>query len=379
MEEERLHFKNNIEQMTKIKDLVQFINDIAPYALQENYDNSGLITGNPDAEIAGVLVSLDCTETVIDEAIELGCNVVLSHHPIVFKGLKSLTGKNYVERTVIKAIQNNISILSCHTNLDNILNGVNGKIANKIGLINTQILAPKVGILKKLSFFVPESHLEGVSKAIHEAGAGQIGNYSDCAFRTRGTGTFTPNEKAQPFIGSTQKPSVEEEVKVEVLVPETSVKAVMAALKSSHPYEEVAYFLHALDNDHQAIGAGLVGELTEPMETEMFLDHLKKTMEVAVIKHTSLIHSHISKVALCGGAGSFLTSAAIKSGAQLFISADFKYHEFFDTEERIIIADIGHYESEKYTIDLLIELISNNFTNFALHYTKRNTNPVFYR
>ncbi len=365
--------------MTKIKELVQFINGIAPYALQENYDNSGLITGNPDANITGVLVSLDCTETVIEEAIELGCNVVLSHHPIVFKGLKSLTGKNYVERTVIKAIQNNISILSCHTNLDNILNGVNAKIANKIGLINPQILAPKAGTLKKLSFFVPESHLEGVSRAIHEAGAGQIGNYRDCAFRTKGTGTFTPNEKATPYSGSAHQPSVEEEVKVEVLVAETAVNEVMKALKSSHPYEEVAYFLHSLDNIHQEVGAGLVGELPEPMDTDLFLDHLKKSMELAVIKHTSLIHKQIKKVALCGGAGSFLTGAALKSGAEVFISADFKYHEFFDAEERIIIADIGHYESEKYTIDLLIELISNNFTNFALHYTKRNTNPVFYR
>lgn len=365
--------------MTKIKDLVQFINGIAPYALQESYDNSGLITGHPDTTITGVLVSLDCIESVVDEAIELGCNVVLSHHPIVFKGLRSLTGKNYVERTVIKAIQNNISILSCHTNLDNIIDGVNGKIANKIGLINTQILASKPGTLKKLSFFVPESHLEVVSQAIHGAGAGQIGNYSDCAFRTRGTGTFTPGENAQPFSGNLRQPSQAEEVKVEVLVAETAVQAVMRALKSSHPYEEVAYFLLALENTHQGIGAGLVGELAEPMDTAAFLDHLKKSMDLGMIKHTSLIHKQIKKVALCGGAGSFLTGAALKSGAEVFISADFKYHEFFDAEDRIIIADIGHYESEKYTIDLLIELISNNFTNFALHYTKRNTNPVFYR
>lgn len=365
--------------MTIIKDLVRFLNTVAPYSLQENYDNSGLITGYPEADITGVLVSLDCTESVIEEAIERGCNVVLSHHPIVFKGLKSLTGKNYVERTVIKAIQNNISILSCHTNLDNIIDGVNGKIANKIGLINRQILLPKTGSLKKLSFFVPETHLEAVSRAVHEAGAGQVGNYRDCAFRTQGKGTYTPGENAKPFIGTVQQPSIEEEVKVEVLVPETAVACVMTALRNSHPYEEVAYFLHPLDNLHQGLGAGLVGELEVPMETEAFLDHLKKTMELSVIKHTSLIHKNIRKIALCGGAGSFLTGAAIKSGAEVFISADFKYHEFFDAEERIIIADIGHYESEKYTIDLLIELISNNFTNFALHYTKRNTNPVFYR
>ena len=365
--------------MTKVKDLVQFLNGIAPYALQESYDNSGLITGNPDAEIRAVLVSLDCTETIIDEALELGCNVVVSHHPIVFKGLKSLTGKNYVERTVIKAIQNNISILSCHTNLDNIIGGVNGKIAQKIGLKNLQILAPKESTLKKLSFYVPESHLDAVSKAIHEAGAGQIGNYGDCAFRVKGSGTFTPKNGAQPFIGEVLKPSVEEEIKVEVVVAATDAPNVVKALKASHPYEEVAYFLHPVDNIHQGLGAGVVGELENEMEVNDFLDYLKTVMELPLIRHTALIHKQLKKIALCGGAGSFLVGDAIRSGAQLYISGDFKYHEFFDADGKIIIADIGHFESEKYTIDLLIELISNNFSNFALHYTKRNTNPVFYR
>ena len=365
--------------MTKVKDLLQFLNGVAPYALQESYDNSGLITGSPDLEIKAVLVSLDCTEAIVEEAIELGCNVILSHHPIVFKGLKSLTGKNYVERTVIKAIQNNISIVSCHTNLDNIINGVNGKIAQKIGLKNLKILAPKEQTLKKLSFYVPESHLETVSKAIHQAGAGQIGNYSDCAFRVKGSGTFTPGESAHPFSGEPLKPSVEEEIKVEVIVPVTDALKVVNALKTSHPYEEVAYFLHPVDNWHQDLGAGLVGELEESMEVGEFFEHLKKNMELSVIRHTSLTHNQIKKIALCGGAGSFLINDAIRSGAQLFISGDFKYHEFFDADGRIIIADIGHFESEKYTIDLLIELISNNFSTFALHYTKRNTNPVFYR
>lgn len=365
--------------MTKVKDLVQYLNGIAPYALQESYDNSGLITGNPDAEIRAVLVSLDCTETIIDEALELGCNVVVSHHPIVFKGLKSLTGKNYVERTVIKAIQNNISILSCHTNLDNIIVGVNGKIAQKIGLKNLQILAPKESTLKKLSFYVPESHLDAVSKAIHEAGAGQIGNYGDCAFRVKGSGTFTPKNGAQPFSGEVLKPSVEEEIKVEVVVPVTDAHNVVKALKTSHPYEEVAYFLHPVDNIHQGLGAGVVGELENEMEGNDFLDYLKTVMELPLIRHTALIHKQLKKIALCGGAGSFLVGDAIRSGAQLYISGDFKYHEFFDADGKIIIADIGHFESEKYTIDLLIELISNNFSNFALHYTKRNTNPVFYR
>ena len=365
--------------MSKVRDLIHFINDVAPYALQESYDNSGLITGSPDTEIKGLLVSLDCTETIIDEAIATGCNVVLSHHPIVFKGLKSITGKNYVERTIIKAIQNNISILACHTNLDNIKSGVNGKIAQKIGLKNVEILSPKEQTLKKLSFFVPESHLEAVSRAIHDAGAGQIGKYSDCAFRVKGTGTFTPGSQANPFSGEKNKASQEEEVKVEVILAAHDAPAVLKALNISHPYEEVAYFLHGVDNYHQELGAGIVGELTEEMDIDSFFNHLKKTMDLAVIRHTELIYNKIRKIALCGGAGSFLTSAAIRSGAQVFISGDFKYHEFFDADGKIIIADIGHYESEKYTIELLIELISNNFSNFALHYTKRNTNPVFYR
>lgn len=365
--------------MTKVKEIIYHLNSIAPYSLQEAYDNSGLIIGNPETEVQGVLVSLDCTEEIIDEAVELGANIIIAHHPIVFKGLKSLTGKTYVERTVIKAIQNNISIISFHTNLDNIINGVNGKIANIIGLKNRKILLPKTGTLKKLSFFVPSTHLELVSAAIHKAGAGQVGNYKDCAFMTEGTGTFTPVEGASPYLGKINQAAAEKEIKVEVLIAESDVNAVLKALRESHPYDEIAYFLHGLDNYHQEVGAGLVGSLEKEMDTHEFLDHLKKVMNVSVIKHTALIHNKIQKIALCGGAGSFLTGAAISSGAEIYISADFKYHEFFDAEGKIIIADIGHFESEKYTIDLLIDLISNKFTNFALHYTKRNTNPVFYR
>ncbi|MBK8701544.1 MAG: Nif3-like dinuclear metal center hexameric protein [Saprospiraceae bacterium] len=363
---------------TKINDLLLILNAFAPYPLQEEYDNSGLLTGDRESEVKRVLVCLDCTEEVISEAISLGCNVVIAHHPIIFKGLKSLTGKNYVEKTVILAIRHEIAIISCHTNLDNVLMGVNAKIAEKLGLQHTRILSPKENTLKKLTFFVPDSHLEVVSDAIHQAGAGQIGNYKDCAFMVEGTGSFIPNGAASPYSGAANVKSFEKEVRVEVILPVSSESSVLKALKHSHPYEEIAYYLHTLDNVNQEIGAGMVGELPDEMPVESFLDFLKVRMELKVIRHTKLVRNMVKKVALCGGSGSFLTSKALLAGADVFISADFKYHDFFDAEDKIIIADIGHYESEKYTIELLFDLISNNFSNFALHYSTRNTNPVNY-
>lgn len=363
---------------TSIKEVLIFLNEMAPYQYQEDYDNSGLIVGNENDEVKGILISLDCTEAIVDEALSLGCNVVLAHHPIIFKGLKKITGKNYVERTIIKAIKNDITIISCHTNLDNVITGVNKKIADKLGLQNLKILSPKSNTLKKITSYVPQSHLEQVADALHHAGAGQIGKYKDCSFRVEGTGTFTPGEDTQPFSGEKNVKSFEKEVRIEMIFPAHIERKIVSALKNSHPYEEVAYYVYPVTNEDQAIGSGMIGEIFIPYNVNDFMDYLKLKLELKVIKHTIPIKNSISKIALCGGAGSFLTQNAIQSGADVFISSDYKYHEFFDADEQIMIIDIGHFESEKFTNELLFDLISNKFTNFALHCTKTITNPINY-
>jgi dinuclear metal center YbgI/SA1388 family protein len=363
----------------KIGELISWLESFAPPSYQESYDNATLITGDRNATLTGVLCTLDCTEAVVEEAISLGANLIVAHHPIVFRGLKSFTGKNYVERTVIKAIKNDIAIFAIHTNLDHVSKGVNKRISDRIGLINTKILQPKKQLLSKLEFFVPSSGKDKVLKAIHKAGAGKIGEYSDCSFQTKGTGSFTPSQNANPAIGERGKAESLEEIKIEVLVPNHLIGKVLSELKTNHPYEEVAYYLSNLENENQEVGAGMVGELPNAMEEIEFLDYLKDRMELKIIKHTSLLKKKIKKVALCGGAGVFLLNDAKRANADAFITSDVKYHEFFDTEEKLILCDIGHYESEIFTKELLGELLSQNFPNIALYLTKVVTNPTSYR
>ena len=364
--------------MSTIQELIDCLEALAPPAYQESYDNSGLIAGDPKDNISGVLLSLDCTEDVVEEAIRRSCNVVVAHHPIVFKGLKRLNGKNYVERTVIKAIQNRVAIYAIHTNLDHVATGVNSEIASQLGLKNVKILAPKRQILQKLTFFVPSAGADKVLDALYEAGAGNIGKYSECSFRTNGEGTFRPLEGAEPFSGQVGQLERASEQRIELMFPAYLERKVMQALRRSHPYEEVAYYLHTLENENQEVGAGAIGELPEPLSVGDFLAHLKKNMNVSVIKHTASARPKVQRVAVCGGAGSFLLSHALAAGADAFVTADFKYHEFFDAENRIVICDIGHYESEVFTKQLLHDYLSKIFANFALHLSETNTNPVAY-
>jgi dinuclear metal center YbgI/SA1388 family protein len=361
-----------------IADVARFLNELAPAAYQESYDNSGLITGNSSWEVKGALVTLDCTETVVDEAIENGCNLIVAHHPILFRGIKKLTGSNYVERTIIKAIKNDIAIFAIHTNLDNVYAGVNKMIADKLGLINQKILLPKKETLVKLVTFSPRAHTEKVLAALHSAGAGQIGEYKNCSFTLEGTGAFSPSQNAKPFSGQPGGNEKVQEDRVEVILPKHLERQVLQALKASHPYEEVAYYLTDLQNENQEVGAGMIGELKEEMDTQTFLKRVKTEMQAGCLRHTSIVHPKIKKVALCGGAGSFLVPQAKQSGAQIFISSDFKYHEFFDADSEIIIADIGHYESEQYTKDLLRNVLQRNFVSFASIFSKTITNPISY-
>lgn len=360
-----------------IQDVIQVIENWAAPALQENYDNAGLICGNRNETLTGVLICLDCIESVIDEAIEHQCNLVIAHHPIVFKGLKSITGKNYVERTLLKAIKNDIAIYAAHTNLDSIQQGVNAKITEKLGLENCKILAPKKQFLEKITVFVPPTHAEKVLDAMHNAGAGNIGNYSHCSFSVNGIGTFKGNENSNPQIGEKGKIESVQEQRIEVIVPQYLSNKVLQAMKKAHPYEEVAYYQTTLQNEWQDAGSGVIGTLPQPMSVTEFLQHIKATLPVNTIKYTPF-EKDIQKVAVCGGSGSFLLGAAKAAQADAFITADFKYHEFFDAEKQLLIADIGHYESEFFTIELIFEYLLKKIPNIAARLTTHNTNPINY-
>ncbi len=361
-----------------IADIVHHLETLASPTLQEGYDNAGLITGNATWECSGVICSLDVTEDVIQEAIDNKCNLIVAHHPIVFGGLKKITGKNYVERIVIAAIKNDIAIYAIHTNLDNVIHGVNGKIAELMGLQNVQVLQPKPSQLQKLVVFVPLQQAAQVRQAVFNAGGGQISNYSECSFNTDGVGTFKAGEGADPFVGNIGQQHQEPETRVEIIFAAHLQHTIIGAMKAAHPYEEVAYDIIPLLNEHNQTGAGLVGNLPQPVPETEFLQILKKVFQVPVIKHTALLQKNIQRVALCGGAGSFLINNALRNKADIFITGDMKYHEFFDADNRLIIADIGHYESEQFTINLLADSLAKKFTTFAVLKTKANTNPVRY-
>jgi len=363
----------------KIKAVIQYLEQLAPLDLQESYDNAGLIVGDANQEITKVLISLDCTEEVVQEAIEKGCNLVISHHPIVFKGLKKFNGKNYVERTVIKAIENRIALYAIHTNLDNVTGGVNSKIADKLGLVNQAILESKANVLRKMVVFVPRSHVEEVRTALFDAGAGQIGkHYDQCSFNTAGYGSFRPLTGAEPTIGEIGTQERVEETRIEVIYTRSIERKLLLALYEAHPYEEVAYDLFDLQNTTVEIGAGMIGNLPEPMDERDFLAYLKGNLKLNVIRHTALLGRKVGRVAVCGGAGGFLLGAAKRSGADFFVTADYKYHEFFDAEGEIVIADTGHFESEQFTQELLYDIITKKFPNFATLTTEIDTNPIKY-
>lgn len=364
--------------MNTISDIIRCIELIAPPVYQESYDNSGLILGDLHKKVKKVLLTLDCTEAVVDEAVANGCQLIIAHHPIVFRGLKSITGKNYVERTILKAIRKNIAIYACHTNLDNVYQGVNQKIAQKLDLISTSVLVPMKSTLKQLYTYAPLSEAEHIRQALYKAGAGKIGNYEQCSFNSLGLGTFTATGDAKPFLGSLNVGHEEKEVKIEVVYPKHVERSLLQALHLAHPYEEVAYGVIDIEIPNKELGAGLIGRFKKPMDEKQALKLLKVNMKTTCVRHTRLLGKKISKVALCGGSGSFLLNDAIRAGADLYVSADFKYHEFFDAENHLVIADIGHYESEQFTYEIFSELLSKNFPTFAVLKSSVDTNPVNY-
>jgi dinuclear metal center YbgI/SA1388 family protein len=368
-----------------IQDVIHQLEALAPTTYAEDFDNVGLLVGNKNTEVSGILVTLDTLENVVDEAIAEQCNLIVSFHPIIFSGLKSLTGKNYVERTVLKAIKNDIAIYAIHTALDNAEIGVNAMICHKLDLFDCNILMPKQNTLKKLITYVPNVEASKVRQALFEAGAGQIGNYSHCSFNTGGMGSFMGNEYSNPTIGKKNKIHFEEETQVAVLVQSHLMSDVLKALIDSHPYEEVAYDIIPLENHNQTIGMGRIGEFDKELSEKRFLKRLKSTFGTGVIRHSKLLDKPIKKVAVLGGSGSFGINAAIAQGADAYVTADLKYHDFFKADNRIVLCDIGHYESEQFTKNLLVDYLSKKITNFAPAFPKGKivlsksiTNPVKY-
>jgi dinuclear metal center YbgI/SA1388 family protein len=361
-----------------IADIIRALEEFAPPVLQEEYDNAGLITGERQWPCRGAIICLDSTEAVVDEAIAKNCNLIIAHHPVIFRGLKQLTGKNQVERTVIRAIRNDIAIYATHTNLDNVRDGVNGELARRLGLTNCRVLQPKAGLLRKLQVFVPRAQAAAVRTAVFAAGGGSIGDYSDCSFNSEGEGTFTPGPGTHPFSGSPGQPQSEPEIKIELIFPAWLESRVVRAMLEANPYEEVAYDILSLNNPFQGVGAGIVGELAEAVSETDFLRRLQSVTGIPAIRHSPLTGVGIRRIAICGGAGSFLIANALREGADMFVTSDTKYHDFFEADGQLVLADIGHFESEQFTIDLLATLLREKFPTFAALKTGVNTNPVNY-
>jgi dinuclear metal center YbgI/SA1388 family protein len=361
-----------------VQDVINHLEELSPLAYAEDFDNVGLLVGNKNNTVNGVLVTLDTLEAVVDEAIEKKCNLIVSFHPIIFKGLKKLTGNSYVERVVMKAIKHDISIYAIHTALDNALQGANDKICEQLDLIDRKILIPQSGTIKKLTTYVPKKNAETLRESLFNAGAGTIGNYDNCSFNVNGMGTFNGNENSKPIVGEKGHIQYEEETKLTITFAKHLESKILHALFNAHPYEEVAYEVTTLENKNQHIGMGMVGKLEKPMDESSFLEYLKSKMNTSSIRHSTLLGKSIKKVAVLGGSGSFAIQAAKAAKADVFITADLKYHDFFMADNSILLADIGHYESEQYTKNLLVAYLTKKMPNFAVVLSNTITNPVKY-
>jgi dinuclear metal center YbgI/SA1388 family protein len=362
----------------KLKQILSAFDDHAPFSLQEDYDNSGIQFGDPESKVTRGLVCIDITEEIVEEAIEKKCDLIISHHPLIFKGIKKLTGRHYTERVLIEAIRSHINMISVHTNLDSVIAGVNMKLAQKIGLKDLMVLQARKGLLKKLVTFCPTDHAEKVRAAIFKAGAGVIGEYDCCSFNLDGKGSFRAGDTADPFVGEKGQIHYESEVRIETILPAWIENRVVSAMIDAHPYEEVAFDVYPLDNSFNKVGPGMIGNLSKPLSEKDFLNMIKEELGAPFLRHSEFTGKEIQKVAVCGGSGSFLRDHAMAAGADAFVTADIKYHDFFDVKNKMLMVDAGHYESEQFTKEILYEIVSKKITNFALLISDQSTNPVRY-
>lgn len=368
---------DNISNM-KIKEFIKEFEQIIPVRQAEDFDNVGLLCGNPEREISGVLIAHDALEFIIDEAIEKNFNLILCFHPIIFSGLKSITGKNYVERAVLKALENKIAIYAIHTAFDNDYFGVNYKICEVLGLKNQQVLMPKKNQLKKLEVYVPTDSAEKLRNALFVAGAGNIGFYDECSFTIQGDGTFRPLEGSNPVTGTHNERENANEVLLSVIFEDYKKHQILFAMKQNHPYEEVAYQLISLDNENQYTGLGRFGDLETEMNETDFLKFVKEKFNLNIIRHSSLNNKKIRTIGVLGGSGVSGIKAAMSAKCDAYITGDVKYHDFFSAEGKMLICDIGHFESEQFVVQQLFEILSEKFTTFAIAKTTQITNPVNY-
>lgn len=361
-----------------VNDIAKVLEELAPLAHAEDFDNVGLLVGDPNMKVEGVLVTLDTLENVVDEAISKKYNLIVSFHPIIFKGLKKLTGSNYVERVVLKAIANNIAIYSMHTALDNSKMGVNAKICEVLGLKNPEILIPRAKSIKKLTTYAPCADAEKIKLALFNAGAGDIGKYSNCSYSLEGVGSFKAENGANPTVGKVGEVHFEKETMINVIYTFDKEKSILKALFDAHPYEEVAYEVVTLENTNQDLGMGMIGYLDVEMDEKEFLIKVKESMNASVVRHSELLGNKVSKVAVLGGSGAFAIGAAKKAGADIFVTADLKYHDFYQAENQLVVADIGHFETEQFTKDLLVDYLTKKIPNFAVSLSESITNPIKY-
>lgn len=375
---ENPELNNQKSDVMKIKEIISVLEEMAPLAYAEDFDNVGLLVGDQESEVTGILVCHDALENIIDEAIAKNCNLVVCFHPILFSGLKKITGKNYVERAVIKAIKNDIAIYAVHTALDNHQEGVNKIFSDALGLVNTKILIPKQNFIRKLVTYTIPENAEEVRNALFDAGAGNIGNYENCSFNSKGIGTYMGNEHSNPQVGERFEFVQGDEIKIEMTFEKHLENKILKALFKSHAYEEVAYEIYELQNKHQNIGLGMIGELKNPMNEKEFLLFAKEKMQCGGIRHSNFTGKEIKKVAVLGGAGSFAIKNAIQAGADVYLTADLKYHQFYEAENTLLLADIGHFESERYTKNYIVDYLRKKILNFAVILSEENSNPVKY-
>ena len=361
-----------------VKDISSCIEKMAPLSYQEPWDNCGLLVGNSQQTVRKVLLTIDVTEAVVAEAIDVQAQMIVSHHPLILSGIRQLTGSTDAQRAIALAIKNDIAIYAAHTNMDTAPGGVSHRMAAKLSLTNLQVLSPQGSGLQKLVAYIPANHFEQVRQAVFDAGAGHIGNYDSCGYGVEGKGSFRALDGANPFVGQKGTLHTEPEIRFETVFPSYLSRQVVTALIDAHPYEEPAYDVYALQNTDTSVGLGVVGVLPSTMNERDFLHQLKEIFHAPTIRHTNLKGKEILKVALCGGSGSSLLAKAVRCKADVFVTADFKYHQFADAEQDILVADIGHFESEQFTKEIFHEVLMKNFPTFAVHFSNIKTNPINY-
>jgi len=362
----------------RLSDIIAHLESWAPPVLQEDYDNNGLQVGDKNAEASAALITLDCTEEVVAEAVRKNCNLIIAHHPVIFRGLKSITGRTGVERTILAAIKNNVAIYAIHTNLDNVITGVNAEIAARLGLQELEVLDPKSDQLRKLVVFVPNAHVEKVRQAMFDAGAGRIGFYDECSFNLKGEGTFRGGEGSNAFVGKKGERHTEPETRIETIIHAPRERVIIDAMLKAHPYEEVAYDVYPITNSLKSVGSGAIGRLPAPMPEDAFIAKVKAAFGATMLRHTAFRGKSVERVAICGGSGAFLIGRARAAGADAYVTADVKYHQFFEAEGDLLLADIGHYESEQFTMHLIQRRLKEVLPTFAAHLTEIVTNPIHY-